>query len=67
MSTSRLDKKDSLDTLRQYYSTGYATKEKTIQNALRAYQSYLDEIESPLLRDEAVVVLGDDRRYYGET
>jgi TPR repeat protein len=62
---ARGGQKDSLDTLRHYYSTGYATKE-SYTNALHAYQSYLDEIKSPL-RDEAVVVLGDDHKYYGET
>ena len=53
--------KFSLNMVQEMYKRGRATKED-YTNALRAFQSYLDEIKSPQ-RDEAAA-FGDDFKYY---
>jgi len=52
---------DSLGTIKQMYSKGYATKED-YTTALRAYQEYLSEIKS-VQRDKAAAA-NEDCRYY---
>ena len=51
----------SLDTIKQMYSKGYATKEDYMK-ALQSYQTYLGEIKSKQ-RDEAAAA-GEKYRYY---
>jgi len=51
----------SLDTIKQMYSKGYATKDDYMK-VLQLYQAYLSEIKSPQ-RDEAAA-FADEYRYY---